>query len=254
MLSREPFEKFNLLPLSFSRVSSFLNNKAQWYMTYIHGFRSKSAAMERGTVSEEAVKSILLDGLSYKESCKNAVDSFDEALKNNYDKKKDLERNNIPIYIEGFISELKDYQVTDYQQKQEFNVLDIPLQGFTDFGLKDNEENYFKVDLKSSGRMPTELKHSVALQQTLYARATNQINKVLYCVVSKDKYKTKWFDITNQDMSMRYFEDILISMHSFLSKCETHEDIKKGCVPNLEDWVWAYDKQLTNIRKEIWKY
>ncbi len=223
-------------------------------MTYIHGFRSKSAAMERGTVSEVAVKSILLDGLSYKESCKNAVDSFDEALKNNYDKKKDLERNNIPIYIEGFISELKHYQVTDYQQKQEFNVLDIPLQGFTDFGLKDNEENYFKVDLKSSGRMPTELKHSVALQQTLYARATNQINKVLYCVVSKDKYKTKWFDITNQDMSMRYFEDILISMHSFLSKCETHEDIKKGCVPNLEDWVWAYDKQLTNIRKEIWKY
>ena len=102
--------------------------------------------------------------------------------------------------------------------------------------------------------MPTELKHSVALQQTLYSRATNHINKVLYCVVAKDNYKTKWFDITNQDMSMRYFEDILISMHSFLSKCETHEDIKKGCVPNLEDWVWAYDKDLTKVRKELWKY
>jgi hypothetical protein len=254
MLSKEPFEKFNLLPLSFSRVSSFINNKAQWYITYIHGYRSVSSAMQRGTVSEEAVMSILADGVSYKEACKNAIDKFDESLKDHHDDKKDLERNNIPIYIDGFISELKDYHITDYQEKQEFTVLDIPLQGYTDFGLRDNEENYFKVDLKSSGRMPTKLTHSIALQQTLYSRATNQINKVLYCVVAKDNYKTKWFDITHQDMSMSYFEDILISMHSFLSQCETHEDIKKGCVPILDDWIWGYDKKLTKVRKDIWKY
>ena len=254
MLSREPFEKFNLLPLSFSRVSSFINNKAQWYISYIHGYKSVSSAMERGTISEEAVMSILADGVSYKQACNNAIEKFDEKLKNFDDGKKDKERNNIPIYIEGFVSELKDFQVIDYQEKQEFNVLDLPLQGFTDFGLRDKEDNYFKVDLKSSGRMPTQLKHSVALQQTLYARATNQINKVLYCVVAKDDYKTKWFDITDQEMSMRYFEDILISMHSFLSHCETHEDIKRGCVPNLEDWVWPYDKKLSQVRKELWKY
>ena len=52
MLSRDPFEKFDLLPLSFSRVSSFINNKAQWYISYIHGYKSVSSAMERGTISE----------------------------------------------------------------------------------------------------------------------------------------------------------------------------------------------------------
>jgi len=254
MLDKEPFEKFDLLPLSFSRVSSFLNNPAQWYMTYIHGYRSVSSAMTRGTVSEEAVVYVLSDGMSVKDATQKAIDSFDDKLKDFTDSKKDTERNNIPLYIEGFVNELKQYQVTDYQEKQEFEVLGIPLQGYTDFGLRDNEDNYFKVDLKSSGRMPSKLTHSVSLQQTLYARATNQINKVLYSVVNKDQVKTKWFDITDQEMSMTYFQDILTSMHSFLSKCETHEDIKKMIVPNLDDWVWNYDPKLTKIRRQIWKY
>ena len=81
MLSREPFEKFDLLPLSFSRVSSFINNKAQWYISYIHGYKSVSSAMERGTISEEAVMSILADGVSYKQACNDAIEKFDEKLK-----------------------------------------------------------------------------------------------------------------------------------------------------------------------------
>ena len=100
--------------------------------------------MERGTISEEAVMSILADGVSYKQACNDAIEKFDEKLKNFDDGKKDKERNNIPIYIEGFVSELKDFQVIDYQEKQEFNVLDLPLQGFTDFGLRDRKITILK--------------------------------------------------------------------------------------------------------------
>ena len=47
---------------------------------------------------------------------------------------------------------------------------------------------------------------------------------------------------------------MIISMHSFLSKCEDKEEMKKLIVPDLDNWIWNYDPKVTKIRKEIWGY
>ena len=35
-LSLEPFERFNLLPLSFSRINKFVTDRTGFYISYIH--------------------------------------------------------------------------------------------------------------------------------------------------------------------------------------------------------------------------
>tara|TARA_R110001592_G_scaffold361405_1_gene671967 strand:+ start:1590 stop:2366 length:777 start_codon:yes stop_codon:yes gene_type:complete len=256
-LSLEPFERFDLLPLSFSRINKFVTDRPGFYISYIHKYKGSSCAMERGTWAEHGVLKIF-EGMSEEDAIKDALYYFDKAVEEKKledDPKRSTERTNIPLYIKGFWKELKQFELEDFQEKQESKILDIPIIGYTDFGLLTPIENiYFKVDLKSSGRMPSKLTNSVSLQQSYYTSTSNVENKVLYSVVSRGENKTKWFNLENTATYQRVFRDMIISMHSFLSKCEDKEEMKKLIVPDLDNWIWNYDPKVTKIRKEIWGY
>jgi len=256
-LSLEPFERFNLLPLSFSRLNKFVTDKAGFYISYIHGFKGSSCAMERGTWSEHGVLKIF-EGLSEEDAIKDALYYFDKAVEEKKledDPKRSTEKTNIPLYIKGFWKELKQFELEDFQEEQKSEILGVPIIGYTDFGLLTPiESTYFKVDLKSSGRMPSTLTNSVSLQQSYYTSTSNVENKVLYSVVSRGKNTVKWFNLENTATYQRVFRDMIISMHSFLSKCEDKEEMKKLIVPDLDNWIWNYDPKVTKIRKEIWGY
>ena len=256
-LSLEPFERFDLLPLSFSRINKFVTDRPGFYISYIHKFKGSSCAMERGTWAEHGTLK-LFEGMSEEDAIKDALYYFDKAVEEKKledDPKRSTERTNIPLYIKGFWKELKQFELEDFQEKQESKILDIPIIGYTDFGLLTPIDNiYFKVDLKSSGRMPSKLTNSVSLQQSYYTSTSNVENKVLYSVVSRGENKTKWFNLENTATYQRVFRDMIISMHSFLSKCEDKEEMKKLIVPDLDNWIWNYDPKVTRIRKEIWGY
>ncbi len=256
-LSLEPFERFDLLPLSFSRINKFVTDRPGFYISYIHKFKGSSCAMERGTWAEHGTLK-LFEGMSEEDAIKDALYYFDKAVEEKNleeDPKRSTERTNIPLYIKGFWKELKQFELEDFQEKQESKILDIPIIGYTDFGLLTPIDNiYFKVDLKSSGRMPSTLTNSVSLQQSYYTSTSNVENKVLYSVVSRGKNSTKWFNLENTGTYQRVFRDMIISMHSFLSKCEDKEEMKKLIVPDLDNWIWDYDPKVTKIRKEIWGY
>ena len=256
-LSLEPFERFDLLPLSFSRINKFVTDRPGFYISYIHKYKGSSCAMERGTWAEHGTLK-LFEGMSEEDAIKDALYYFDKAVEEKKledDPKRSTERTNIPLYIKGFWKELKQFELEDFQEKQESKILDIPIIGYTDFGLLTPIDNiYFKVDLKSSGRMPSTLTNSVSLQQSYYTSTSNVENKVLYSVVSRGENKTKWFNLENTATYQRVFRDMIISMHSFLSKCEDKEEMKKLIVPDLDNWIWNYDPKVTRIRKEIWGY
>ena len=256
-LSLEPFERFDLLPLSFSRINKFVTDRPGFYISYIHKYKGSSCAMERGTWAEHGTLK-LFEGMSEEDAIKDALYYFDKAVEEKKledDPKRSTERTNIPLYIKGFWKELKQFELEDFQEKQESKILDSPIIGYTDFGLLTPIENiYFKVDLKSSGRMPSKLTNSVSLQQSYYTSTSNVENKVLYSVVSRGENKTKWFNLENTATYQRVFRDMIISMHSFLSKCEDKEEMKKLIVPDLDNWIWNYDPKVTKIRKEIWGY
>jgi len=257
-LTLEPFERFDLLPLSFSRINKFVTDRTGFYISYIHKFKGSSCSMERGTWAEHGTLK-LFEGMSEEDAVKDALYYYDKAVEEKKledDLKRSTERTNIPLYIKGFWKELKQFELEDFQEKQESKILDIPIIGYTDFGLLTPIDNiYFKVDLKSSGRMPSALTNSVSLQQSYYTSTSNVENKVLYSVVNRQgKYFTKWFNLENTGTYQRVFRDMIISMHSFLSKCEDKEEMKKLIVPDLDNWIWNYDPKVTKIRKEIWGY
>jgi len=262
-LSLDPFKKFDLLPLSFSRLSKFINDLPGFYISYIHGYKGASCSMERGTWAEFGVK-LLFEGKDMRDALYIAEQQYDQAVEEKNlqeDPKRKVERDNLPLYIKGFWKELRQYQFYDFQERLEHDILGVPVIGYTDFGLlypqqppDQAEDHYFKVDLKSSGKMPSSLSHSINLQQMFYAKVSNVENKVLYSVVSKGTNKTKWFTISNDTSYQKMFEDMIVALHGFLSSCEDKEDMKKKIVPNLDNWIWSYDPQVTKVRKEVWGY
>ena len=255
-LSLELFERFDLLPLSFSRINKFVTDRPGFYISYIHKFKGSSCAMERGTWAEHGVLKIF-EGMEIAKAKEDALYYFDKSVEEKNlqdDPKRKLERDNLPKYISGFWKHLKQFEFHDFQEEQKSEILGVPLTGFTDFGLIKDPDIYFKVDLKTSGRMPKKLTNSISLQQTYYTNTSNVENKVLYSVVSGGQTKTKWFNLENTHTYERVFRDMIISMHSFLSKCEDKEEMKKLIVPDLDNWIWNYDPKVTKIRKEIWGY
>jgi len=246
------FKKFDLLPFSFSKASRWLNDPVSFYISYIEKIKLASAAMLRGTCVEHGVF-CLFEGKGMKQAVKECTELFDEGVKDLDDPRIDYERENLEMFVQGFWTQLQDYTMTDYQEEQNFEVLGVPIIGYTDFGIKLNDSE-LKVDLKTSKRMPKKLTHSIQLQQSLYAKSSNMITKVLYSVVNRTQSNAQWFDVTEQDTSEKIFRDILISMDSFLSKCEDKHEMKKMLVPNLDNWIWDYDPRMSEIRKQIWGY
>ena len=271
MLDLAPFKKFDLLPLSFSRLSKFINDLPGFYISYIHGYKGASCSMERGTWAEFGVK-LLFEGKDMRDALYIAEQQYDQAVEEKNlqeDPKRKVERDNLPLYIKGFWKELRQYQLYDFQERLEHDILGVPVIGYTDFGLispqlppDQSEDHYFKVDLKTSGKLTNQLSHSIKLQQMFYAKVSNVENRVLYsmCVnEKKDKKtkrvnKTKWFNLPNDPTYNKIFEDMIIALHSFLSSCEDKDHMRKKIVPNLDSWVWDRNPKETEIRKELWGY
>ena len=136
-LTLEPFERFNLLPLSFSRINKFVTDRTGFYISYIHGFKGSSCSMERGTWSEHGVLK-LFEGMSEDDAIKDALYFYDKSVEEKNlqdDPKRSIERTNIPLYIKGFWKELRQFEFHDFQEEQKSEILGVPLTGFTDFGL-----------------------------------------------------------------------------------------------------------------------
>ena len=116
-LSLEPFERFNLLPLSFSRINKFVTDRTGFYISYIEKYKSSSCPMERGTWAEHGVLK-LFEGYSMEDAIKEALEFYDKSIEEKKlqdDPKRKLERDNLPKYIKGFWKELKNFILKDFQ-------------------------------------------------------------------------------------------------------------------------------------------
>ena len=86
MIDLKVFEKFktenHLLPFSASRLKSYKNNKAKFFLDYVLGYpRVSNARMERGKAVEFGIDQYILKGLKNNECVETAKNYFD-ILKN----------------------------------------------------------------------------------------------------------------------------------------------------------------------------
>ena len=260
----EHFKKFDaedvksILPLSFSQITDFAFNRERWALRRIFGYELPSnAAAERGKAVESGLN-MILNGLNHSTAKVKMHEEFDANVRRFNDPKTLDEREKLNDLLDRGVQAFKDnaltWNLTGYQEKIEIDILGIPLIGYTDFKFEDkNTKEDFYIDLKTTGRKPTGVSMSHAMQQSIYHRGTNATQKLWYLVGRKTGADFYDFTIDDYDTPFDVCEQIVLAMGNYLKSVNTRDDVKNTLIPNPDDWIWR-EEALVKARKEVWGY
>ena len=251
-LNIKNFEKWDLLPMSPSKLRGFTTYTGQFIVEKIYKILgSSSPAAQAGNT----VEPMLMDYVEGKE-----VD-IDKYLTNfkivtlDYPFRDDVEKyiKLIPKFFEqakAFKEIIADKELHSYQEELFTEVLGIPFRGFSDFVYK-KDNKLFMYDLKTKGRMS--INHYDKLQQYFYMKSLKQTyNLDVECylfIVTPSKSHLEPIEFTEE------FEieinNGLKSMNKVLELCNEPKDFAYLYTPNLDDFIWR-SPHLKEARKDIW--
>jgi len=259
MLDKSVFEKFDLLPMSYSRLNSFANFPCQFIIQKIYKLDTGSSPAARvGTLVEEILVEKLkdnnpradLEGLNIAVAQKKLKDEFADYH----------DQENVKKYLsyipkmyqqcEQLFNQLGNYPLLSYQEKIETEILGIPFIGYTDF-IFDLDDELWVYDLKTKARMskPSNMEY---LQQWIYKKALEEkyqkpVHTHLY-IVTPTKYHSE--ELIFSDTNEIEIHNKIKGMAKMLEKCDDEEDIAFLYQPNLDSWEW--NEQNIPARKQIW--
>ena len=246
------FEKWDLLPMSPSKLRGFT--------TYVGQFIVEKIYKRLGTSSPPAlagntVEPMLQDYLLGKEVnineylTKFKTETLDFPIRDDVVKYVDL----IPKMFEqskAFKEIVADKEQHSYQEELFTEVMGIPFRGFSDFIYK-KDNKLFMYDLKTKGRMA--INHYDKLQQWFYRKALQQTYNVeVECflfIVTPAKSHLEPIDFIDE-----YEIEInngLKSLNKVLELCNEPKDFAYLYQPNVDDFFWR-SPHLYQARKDIW--
>ena len=251
MLDQKVFEKFDLLPMSFSKLNSFSNYPCQFIINKIYKIDTgTNPAMRVGHLVEEMLHEKIIgkepDLALYQNKLEEELcDYHDQSRLNDYiDYIPKFYKQCLPLF-----DYYGNYQLQSYQEEIKTNIIGADFIGYTDF-IFDLDDSLNVIDLKTRKRMT--YNHSDKLQQWVYRKALEEkykkpVHTNLH-VVTPTRY---------QRVELEFNDDIEIEIHnklkgmaSLLQKCNTPEDIALLYQPNLDGWEW--NEQNIPARKQIW--
>jgi len=248
----ENFKKWDLLPMSPSKLNGYRNFVCQFIIEKIY---KRLGTSSPPAMAGNTVEPMLMDYLNGKEV------NQDEYLTNfkketlDYPNRDDVEKylDLIPKMFEqskAFKEIVADKKLHSYQEELFTEVLSIPFRGFSDFIYLKNNKLYM-YDLKTKGRMA--INHYDKLQQWFYRKALQETyNMEVEChlfIVTPAKSHLEPIEFTEE-----YEIEInngLKSMNKVLELCNTPKDFAYIYQPKMDDFIWR-SKHLYKARKEIW--
>ena len=256
----EHFEKFDLLPLSFSHLNEFAFYRERWALRRVFGYEfPTSASAVRGQSVESGIN-MFLHGISALEATEKMLAEYDANCSRIKDPKIDDERNNLVPLFELGIKQFQNYafswNLLAYQKKVELEIDTIPFIGYTDFHFEDKKtKEDFYIDLKTSKNLPMRVSISHAMQQAIYQKATNA-KQILWYLKNPTKTKDAEFIAMSLDdytEPYRICQHIIKVMGNYLKTVDSPDDVKNSLVPNPDNCIWK-EETVLNARKEVWGY
>ena len=194
MIDLKVFEKFktenDLLPFSASRLKSYKNNKAKFFLDYVLGYpRVSNAKMERGKAVEFGIDQFLLKKTSLQD-CIEVAKNYYKSATNFFD---DVEENQKqydmiePMITQIYWKFLNDYMVVSRKDREfvgnqiriETLIYGTPFIGFLDY-VFESENTVFIIDLKTKDKFM--LTNDDKLQMAIYKKAFQEkTNKNIDC-------------------------------------------------------------------------
>jgi hypothetical protein len=248
----ENFKKWDLLPMSPSKLNGYRNFVCQFIIEKIY---KRLGTSSPPAMAGNTVEPMLMDYLNGKEV--NQAEYLTKFKKEtlDYPNRDDVEKylDLIPKMFEqskAFKEIVADKKLHSYQEELFTEVLSIPFRGFSDFIYLKNNKLYM-YDLKTKGRMA--INHYDKLQQWFYRKALQETyNMEVECflfIVTPAKSHLEPIEFTEE-----YEIEInngLKSMNKVLELCNTPKDFAYIYQPKMDDFIWR-SKHLYKARKEIW--
>ena len=273
MIDLKVFEKFkteyDLLPFSASRLKSYKNNKAKFFLDYVLGYpRVSNAKMERGKAVEFGIDQFLLKKTSMQD-CIEVAKNYYKSATNFFD---DVEENQKqydmiePMITQIYWKFLNDYMVVSRKDREfvgnqiriETLIYGTPFIGFLDY-VFESENTVFIIDLKTKDKFM--LTNDDKLQMAIYKKAFQEkTNKNIDCsfLLATGKEPRK------KDQKVCEFVPF-IPDYDYIGEAETHikslehtlklansiDDLKVLFSPKLDDYEWK-DEDAKKHRQEVW--
>ena len=270
MIDLKVFEKFetenHLLPFSASRLKSFKNNKAKFFLDYVLGYpRVSSHAMERGSAVEFGVDQFLLKRTSledcitsaknYYKSATNFLDDAEEDKKQ-YEMIEPMVTQIWHLFVEGY--NFTDRDFVGNQITVNTSINGVPFKGIIDY-VFENEDTIYVIDLKTKDRFL--LTYDDKLQMAIYKKAFQEkSDKNIDCSFLLATGK----EPRRKDQKVCEFVPF-IPDYDYIGEAETHlkslehtfklansiDDLKVLFAPKLDDYEWK-DEDAKKHRQEVW--
>ncbi len=252
IMKLENFKKWDLLPMSPSKLNGYRNYVCQFIIEKIY---KRLGTSSPAAYAGNTVEPMLMDYLNGKEvnQAEYLTNFKKETL--DYPNRDDVEKylDLIPKMFEqtkAFKEIVADKELHSYQEELFTEVLGIPFRGFSDFVYKKGKKLYM-YDLKTKSRMS--VNHYDKLQQWFYRKAlfeTYQMEVECFLfIVTPSKSHLEPIEFTEE-----YEIEInngLKSMNKVLELCNTPKDFAYIYQPKMDDFIWR-SKHLYQARKEIW--
>jgi len=254
-MNKDNFSKFDLLPMSYSKLNSWKSYQTQFIINKIYKMKTgTNPAMFTGVIVEELLKD-LLEGNESENNTYHALKDFQRELADYHDQDEVAKYLKlIPKYYENcraLFNRFGNQPLHSYQEELTVEIEGIPFVGYSDFVWDLGDEGMFMFDLKTKGRMA--LNHSDKLQQLIYKKALEEkYQKPVHCnlfVVTPTKHHFE--EITFTDEHEIEIKNILKGMDRVLQLCNTPKDWAYIYQPNVDDFFWKNPK-LVEARKQIW--
>ena len=272
MIDLKVFEKFetenHLLPFSASRLKTFKNNKAKFFLDYVLGYpRLSNSRMERGKAVEFGIDQYLLKGLEEKECVKIAMNFFKSAtsfIDDDEDKQKQYDLIK-PMVKQIWINLNEFWEQSSIEKTFVGNQIHIetliygtPFIGFIDY-IFESEDTVYIIDLKTKDKFM--LTNDDKLQMAIYKKAFQEkTNKNIDCSFllatgkeprRKDQKVCEFVPFIPDYDYIGEAETHLKSLEHTLKLANSIDDLKVLFAPKLDDYEWK-DPDAKKNRQEVW--
>lgn len=255
-MSNDVFAKHGIEHLSVSHVNTFISDPAKWCAKYVFGMPSSSGpAAWRGTVVDEAIGIYLSSEKPNKKACRNVAIKRYRALAEHYgidpqEEKNRKERHLVPHFFDVAADYYDQFgKPVEYQKEITLDVgMSVPMIGYIDLQYEG-----IVRDIKTVGRMPSDVPLPMKRQLSLYATATDCLPIVDFICVTKTKADVKSVVVEDVEANFEALMRGARTIERVLSLGDKNE-IAEMYFPNLsnEHFRFPWSDEEKAFAETIW--
>ena len=230
-----------------SSLNTFAMSPAMWVAEKVLGFkRPGSPQMHRGTAVEAGVAHGLKEWVDAAACTEIAMTRYDALTALSGDSRRQKVRDGIPEMVNFGLEALREYGAPDRVQAQitwQPDGVQYPIMGYSDFEW---DHHGLVVDLKTTDKMPSEIKATHARQVAHYCNG-NRSGLLVYVTPKKvESYALE--NVTEHRAALR---QMAINVENFMALSEDPSFFVGVTVPDVESYLWS-DPKARQFAWETW--